>query len=158
MDELYTTADVAISPRADWQAYAAGFLFDEDGRVVLIRKKRPTWQAGRLNGVGGHVEPGESPAQTMRREFEEEAGLDLDGWDHFATVTFPYGAVWFFRLVVSAEILAGVRAGTDEHLEVLPLAEAVAERTSVIENLRWLLPLAWYRHDRYVPVVAAEVG
>src|SRR5690349_13991679 len=44
------------------QAYALGFLFDGTGRVVLIRKRRPAWQAGLLNGVGGKVEPGEAPA------------------------------------------------------------------------------------------------
>ena len=36
-----------------------GFAFTEDRRsVILIRKNRPEWQAGRLNGVGGHIEPG----------------------------------------------------------------------------------------------------
>jgi hypothetical protein len=36
--------------------YVVGFAFDTDGRVALIRKNRPEWQAGRLNGIGGHVE------------------------------------------------------------------------------------------------------
>ena len=35
--------------------YACGFLFSDDRRhVVLIRKRRPAWQAGKLNGVGGN--------------------------------------------------------------------------------------------------------
>ncbi len=38
----------------------AGFLFDESReRVVLIKKQKPEWQSGRLNGVGGKIEPGE---------------------------------------------------------------------------------------------------
>jgi 8-oxo-dGTP diphosphatase len=46
------------------QTYACGFLFSLDRtRVLLIRKRRPAWQAGRLNGVGGKIEPGETPAK-----------------------------------------------------------------------------------------------
>jgi 8-oxo-dGTP diphosphatase len=34
--------------------------------------------AGRWNGVGGHVEPGESIAESARRELREETGLEVD--------------------------------------------------------------------------------
>jgi len=52
--------------------YVAGFLFDETlENVVLIRKNRPKWQAGKLNGVGGHVEARETSIETMHREFKE---------------------------------------------------------------------------------------
>jgi len=49
-----------------------------DGRVLLERVPpgRGAW-AGRWNGVGGHVERGESPAAAARREFHEETGLTL---------------------------------------------------------------------------------
>jgi hypothetical protein len=51
-----------------------GFAFSPDhSRVVLIAKNRPARQAGRLNGVGGHVKPGETPAAAMAREFREES-------------------------------------------------------------------------------------
>lgn len=29
--------------------------------VLLIHKDRPAWQAGRWNGIGDEVEPGEDP-------------------------------------------------------------------------------------------------
>ena len=57
------------------KTYVAGFLFSPDrSRVLLIRKNRPAWQAGKLNGLGGKIEPGETPPQAMRREFREEQG------------------------------------------------------------------------------------
>lgn len=60
------------------QLFVCGFCFDQErDRVVLIQKAQPDWQAGRLNGVGGKVESGESVAQAMTREFEEEAGVRL---------------------------------------------------------------------------------
>ena len=134
--------------------YCAGFLFDDFGRVALVRKHRPEWQAGKLNGVGGHVEAGETPARAMRREFWEEAGLDLDGWEHFATVTFPAGEVWFYRLLVDIDTLDKVSTKTDEAIEIHAAAEVAYLET--IPNLSWLVPLAAYRHDRYQPLIAAE--
>ena len=42
--------------------YVCGFAFDNTKQyVTLIEKKRPNWQAGYLNGVGGHIEEGEVP-------------------------------------------------------------------------------------------------
>src|SRR3954470_21452915 len=74
------------------QEYVCGFLFSPDRtRVLLIRKRRPAWQAGKLNGIGGKIEPGESPAQAMSREFREEAALDLppDAWHEVLMLTGP---------------------------------------------------------------------
>src|SRR5439155_26466068 len=80
------------------QHYVCGFLFSPDrGRVVLIRKRRPAWQAGKLNGVGGKLEAGETPIDAMRREFREEAAVDVHDWQHVLTLT---GTDWqghFFR-------------------------------------------------------------
>ena len=68
--------------------YVAGFLIDREARqIALIRKNRPEWQAGQLNGIGGHIEPGEVPREAMRREFMEETGFDSSLWEHFADVS-----------------------------------------------------------------------
>jgi 8-oxo-dGTP diphosphatase len=42
-----------------------------DGRVLLIRKKRGLG-AGKINGPGGRLEPGETPLAAAVREVEEE--------------------------------------------------------------------------------------
>lgn len=56
--------------------YVLGIQFSASGgKVVLIRKRRPDWQAGYFNFVGGHIEPGETPDVAVRREFEEETGV-----------------------------------------------------------------------------------
>ncbi len=48
------------------------------GRILLIRKKRGLG-AGKINGPGGRVEPGETPLACAVRETEEELGvLPLD--------------------------------------------------------------------------------
>ncbi|MCG3133686.1 MAG: hypothetical protein HMLKMBBP_00911 [Planctomycetes bacterium] len=48
---------------------------ERDGRVLLIEGGPSKWFAGRLNGLGGHVEPGEDAASAAARECEEECGL-----------------------------------------------------------------------------------
>lgn len=140
----------------EYVRYVAGFLICGE-RVLLIRKSRPEWQRGRLNGIGGHIETGESPAEAMRREFREEAGLDIDDWEHFATVRGDWwGEVWFFRLEVPSEVFFSIKTGlVDEgNLERRHLNEAQAY--GALPNLSWLLPLAAYRHDSYAPVIATE--
>ena len=49
------------------------FLIDGD-RILLIRKKRGLG-AGKINGPGGRIEPGESPSECALRELHEEVGL-----------------------------------------------------------------------------------
>lgn len=56
--------------------YVLGFMFTEDGKgVVLIQKKKPAWQHGRWNGIGGKIEERETPEKAIVREFEEETGV-----------------------------------------------------------------------------------
>ena len=54
---------------------AAGAIFDQSGRVLLVHHTY-----GRLNWElpGGLVEPGESPDEAAQRELSEETGLDLE--------------------------------------------------------------------------------
>lgn len=61
--------------------YCLGFAFYKNN-VILIKKTRPAFQLNLLNGVGGKIEYGETPHQSMVREFHEETGAitDEDRW------------------------------------------------------------------------------
>jgi 8-oxo-dGTP diphosphatase len=130
--------------------YVCGFLFsrptdDEGQKVVLIRKNRPEWQAGRLNGVGGKFEEDIDPSfqSAMVREFHEETGVlvHYDEWTLFCV----YGGVsngeryrvYFFK--ASPEVFPQVTSKTDEDVEIVYTRVLPSD---VIFNLNWLIPLA----------------
>jgi 8-oxo-dGTP diphosphatase len=125
------------------QEYVCGFLFSLDrSRVLLIRKRRPAWQAGKLNGLGGKIEHGETPNEAMRREFREEAGADPAEWQHVLTLSGAddagSGREWAGHFFRAFGDLTCVRAMTDEALEIHP-TDALPRDT--IPNLRWMIPL-----------------
>lgn len=118
------------------QGFACGFLFSPDrARVLLIRKRRPAWQIGKLNGIGGKIEPGETPTQAMRREFREEAALDIADWVQGARLTGSDWQAHFFRAFGDVD---AARAATDEQLEIHAVRPLPPD---TIPNLRWIIPL-----------------
>ncbi len=124
------------------QEWVAGFLFkDADERVLVIRKTHPEWQKGKLNGIGGKLENGETPVQAMRREFSEEAGIFVNGWREFCTLNWKGGTVHFMRATWNAD-MKEPRSMTDEL--VMWKASMICEwpGDSFIPNLRWLVPMA----------------
>jgi len=92
--------------------YVLGFAFDDLGRVALVQKERPAWQSGKLNGLGGHIEPRETALDAMVREFHEEAGVVVPDW---TVVGVMRGPDWHVTVLtaVSPEV-RNVTTVTDE--------------------------------------------
>jgi 8-oxo-dGTP diphosphatase len=55
----------------------AGIAFDDDERVLLVRRARPPGE-GLWTVPGGKVEPGETLVEACAREMREETGLEVD--------------------------------------------------------------------------------
>lgn len=124
----------------------AGFLFSGP-RVLLVKKLKPVWQYGLLNGVGGVINPNETPIEAMQREFREETEASSDlvlDWRHFATEIEPFGAyVYFFTAKTERRNMPWPEKNdVGEDLFWLHWLEIAAGRRSAVGNLRWLLPLA----------------
>ena len=125
--------------------YVAGFMFQND-KVALVRKNRPAWQAGKLNGIGGHVEEGERPVEAMCREFEEETGLctNPQDWKDFTELI---GDSWLVHFFHSQGDLSLLKTTTDEEIIIIPTKDVTV--VNAIPNVTWLIPLAKsMRHDR----------
>ncbi|HXJ56935.1 MAG TPA: NUDIX hydrolase [Verrucomicrobiae bacterium] len=125
--------------------YVAGFLFRNQGKeVALIKKRKPFWQYGLLNGVGGKVAAGETPAQAMAREFEEEAGIVVLDWRQFAELSGPASydtenwRVHFF--VADCERGTAINSRTAEVVNWYWVGHLISYPT--VGNLRWLIPMA----------------
>ena len=58
-----------------------------DGEVLLIRKKKG-FGAGKINGVGGRVEPSERPEEAVVREVFEEVGVRVRSLKPAGTLEF----------------------------------------------------------------------
>ncbi len=81
---------VAPTPRSSAAGFLAGFSWEgwtpteratllfvvRDGQILLIRKHRGLGK-GKLNGPGGRVDPGETPAEAAVREVEEELRIQV---------------------------------------------------------------------------------
>lgn len=151
--------------------YVLGFCFGTRlVTVLLIRKTRPSWQAGKLNGVGGKIKTGETPMQTMEREFREEIGYGspLD-WRQFGTLrgrvaaTSPDGGRWVVHLFHSVNPTGffPVCEGPEGRMEVHFVDDVVSRRASeslrTLPNLRYLIPMA-LNHLRGDEVSLLDVG
>ena len=130
--------DTIRPPAAPPRVYALALLFTPDRRhVVLVHKTRPAWQAGRVNALGGKLDPGESAVDAARREVREEAGVDVADWEEFLIWDDPQYRMHACR----AFDVAATAAYTAEDQTVF-VADAHALPANVIDNLRWLVPLA----------------
>lgn len=124
--------------------YVLGFAFTEDlSDVLLIEKARPAWQAGKLNGIGGHVEKQEAPCDAMQREFCEETGLITSGteWSWFATMQGSDWVVACYFGTFPRPFLRGWRKTTDEQPRLISM-DVVPRDASILPNVCWLLPMA----------------
>lgn len=121
--------------------YCLGFMFDTDGDVLLIRKNKPEWMAGKLNGLGGLIEGTETPVAAMVREFKEESGIHTfeEDWRHFATMEFPLAKVVCFSGLVGA--LDEFSSPTAEQVNCYE--PEIIRFNDALPNLSWLLPLAY---------------
>jgi ADP-ribose pyrophosphatase YjhB (NUDIX family) len=57
--------------------YVNCIAFDNNKNILLIKKKRPDWQDGYFNGLGGKIEFAESTREAMSRKFQEESDINV---------------------------------------------------------------------------------
>ncbi len=118
------------------------FAQDDEARLLLLKgaPDKKIW-AGLWNGVGGHVERGESLPEAARREFQEETGLLAGSWQFCGQVLVDTGqnpGIAFF--IFKAARLEGIAVNSSEgELGWFSLEEAL--NLHLVEDLYTLLPL-----------------
>jgi 8-oxo-dGTP diphosphatase len=120
--------------------YCEGFIFTPDYRkILLIEKNRPAKLAGLLNGIGGHIEEGETSLEAIVRETLEETGLVIpeENWQYFCKLSNPVNETDIDFWYTTYPDLNDAQELTDEHLVITD----VEYLEGVVPNLKWLLPL-----------------
>jgi 8-oxo-dGTP diphosphatase len=115
------------------------------GDALLLLRGAPSkrlW-ANRLNGLGGHLEPGEDPHSGALREIREESGLEpadlaLCSVLHIAGQDGHPGVLLFVYLghVTSRETLSSDEGRLEWHrLDALPWEEMVSDLPELLPRL-----------------------
>ncbi|MBC8125688.1 MAG: 8-oxo-dGTP diphosphatase [Gloeobacteraceae cyanobacterium ES-bin-144] len=125
---------------SQWQGviHATLMFIIKDGRILLIEKKRGLG-AGKINGPGGKIDPGETPLQAIIRETQEELLI---------TPAQPrkLGELWFsmsdcpdiFCHVYRADDFTGTPTETDEAVPVWTSLEEIPYHRMWEDDRHWL--------------------
>ncbi len=121
--------------------YVVGFMFNLDKtKVALIRKNRPEWQNGLLNGIGGKNNDGEHSLSAMTREFEEETGVKTFWYDWWPITTLTaQNKKWQVDVYWAIGLLDNLKNTTDEKIEIIDVTNIDNEKT--ISNIPWLIKM-----------------
>lgn len=95
------------------------FIIDEDRREVLLIRKKRGLGAGKINGPGGKIDPGETSLECAVRETQEELGVTALNPAH-------HGELWFqfvdgLRMHVDVWVSTRHEGNAVETPEALPL-------------------------------------
>jgi ADP-ribose pyrophosphatase YjhB (NUDIX family) len=97
----------------------SALLLDDDGRVLLARRAGEPG-AGLWDLLGGFMDEGELPLETLGRELREETGVEIEPLSFFGAWPDRYGdgGVWTLNLYWTARIEAGEPEPADDVAEV----------------------------------------
>lgn len=103
---------------------AAALVLRSDGQTLLVRKRGAT----AFMQPGGKIEPGESPADALARELEEEIGIRARPGEFQPLGYFEAAAANEPDHLVMADVF------------VLEIGDTPVSRAAEIEEIRWVSP------------------
>jgi 8-oxo-dGTP diphosphatase len=141
----------------DWQAWKAKdpatlVFVIQNGSILLIRKKRGLG-AGKINGPGGRLEPGESPEEAAVREVQEELKITPLGLRYCGENLFQFVDGYSIHVhVFAAEGYEGLPTETEEATPIWAPINAIPYKEMWEDDYLWL-PLVLQRQrfcGRYI--------
>lgn len=94
--------------------YTLGFVYcPETKQVLLLNRQKAPWM-GRWNGVGGKLDPNESPYECIVRETQEETGIKLPQYQSRGIMRWfvdgeDHNGMYIFTAEVTKEEVAAYR-------------------------------------------------
>jgi len=124
------------------QKMVLGFLFSEDKKNILVIKKLfPEWQKEKLNGVGGKIELGENPQDTMNRECNEELEIDVI-WKKYMVIIDNDNILTLFRAFSDEIFKTKSFNDVGEEIWILDTYRFNNLRKECMYNLHWMVDMA----------------
>lgn len=122
--------------------YVLGFAF-EGQYVLLIRKNKPEWQEGKLNGIGGKIEDFDScPEEAMVREFWEECGVKTFKSDWHKVGEMGDDETFKVHVFSTREVeLDHTKSMTDELVGQFFIYDAKLGLLNSVSNIPWLVSM-----------------
>ncbi len=133
------------TPTIDWttwqpQMLATLLFIFREGEVLLIRKKRGLG-AGKINGPGGKIDPGETPQECAVREVEEELCVRARHLTDAGLLRFQFtDGLGLLCHVFRSDAFDGVPAETDE---AIPLWTPLG---AIPFDEMWADDKLWFHH------------
>ncbi|PAZ02252.1 MAG: NUDIX hydrolase [Spartobacteria bacterium AMD-G5] len=110
----------------------------QDGQILLIRKKRGLG-AGKINGPGGRIEPGEEPHECAVRETSEEVGLTPLNVQNRGELHFQFADGYSLHCAVFvAHEFTGELIETDEALPIWTPLDSIPYDEMWADDIHWL--------------------
>jgi 8-oxo-dGTP diphosphatase len=110
----------------------------QDGKILLIRKKRGLG-AGKINGPGGRIEPGEEPHECAVRETSEEVGLTPLNVQNRGELHFQFADGYSLHCAVFvAHEFTGELIETDEALPIWTPLDSIPYDEMWADDIHWL--------------------
>jgi len=102
----------------------------QSGNTLMLHrvKKANDIHAGKWNGLGVKLEPGESPEQCVIREVREEAGLEIVCPRYHGLLIFAdfAGDDWFVWVFTAEEFSGDLIESNEGHLKWIPNGEVTS--------------------------------
>ena len=106
-------------------------------KVLLIE-----WEKGKLNGIGGKIENGETALQAIVREAKEETAIVTDetDWKYFCLMQGKNWKIYVHKCFLSEDILSKWQMTTDKRPFYLYVSQVYEYQN--VSNLQWLMEMA----------------
>jgi 8-oxo-dGTP diphosphatase len=131
-----------------------GYLVQQDKVLLVRRHKRPQdAHLGKYNGLGGKLEPLEDVVSGLRREFLEEAGIELESVELRGTINWSgfgkQGEDWFgFVFLVRGHTGTIMLENPEGTLEWVEISKLLAGELPLWEGDKHFLPLVFDQNPR----------
>ncbi|EKE04183.1 MAG: hypothetical protein ACD_20C00098G0011 [uncultured bacterium] len=92
-------------------------VIEKDGKILIAKRKKGTRLEGKWEFPGGKLKCEETPEQCLKRELEEELGIETEVGDFICSSKYEYPHISIELLVYRVKYISGIFELTD-HEEI----------------------------------------